>query len=211
MPSREASLRNLAKARANWRPPRAWRSSQETRVIKRLIWQWFNSTEPQKWSLRAVARWLGVTHTYVQKLVRAFKKDPSEMQREARFKAPATFDDLERARGETRRQREWGRLREYRRRKWAVFKVGDQVIRHAVLTKTEERRQAAEARGRPPRPTYVPFQELPVWARGLPSYVQESPLGPSVTINQVIGNSQRPRLRPIRFARRWRPGMSWRP
>ena len=211
MPSREASLRNLAKARANWRPPRPWRSIQETGIIRRLAWQWFTYEAPGKWSLRAVARWLGVTHTYVQKLVREFKRNPSEMQREARFKAPATIDELERARAETRRQRECGQLREFRKRKWAEFKVGDQVIRHAVLTKAEQRRQAAEARGRPLGPTYVPYFELPVWAKGLPSYVPQTPLVPSVTSNHVMGQGQRRQLRPMRFGRRWRPGMSWRP
>jgi hypothetical protein len=34
MPSRESSLRNLEKARANWRPPRPWRSSEESQMIR---------------------------------------------------------------------------------------------------------------------------------------------------------------------------------
>jgi len=113
MPSREASLRNLEKARANWQhPPRPWRSLGETRVIKRLVWQWFNSREPQKWSGRAVGRWLGVTHAYVQKVVKGIAADPSKMQREARFSGPATFEHLERAREETRKEGAYGRLRE---------------------------------------------------------------------------------------------------
>jgi hypothetical protein len=33
MPSHESSMRNLAKARAKWRPPRPWRSSDESRMI----------------------------------------------------------------------------------------------------------------------------------------------------------------------------------
>jgi hypothetical protein len=28
-------------AKANWRPPRPWRSLQETRLITSLAWQWF--------------------------------------------------------------------------------------------------------------------------------------------------------------------------
>jgi hypothetical protein len=81
VPSRESSLRNLAIARTKWRPPRAWRSLQETRVIKRLVYQWSNTREPGKWSGRAVARWLRVSHTYIQKLVREFAQNPSEIQR----------------------------------------------------------------------------------------------------------------------------------
>ena len=41
MPSRESSLRNLEKARAKWRPPRPWRCSQESQMIRRFVFQWF--------------------------------------------------------------------------------------------------------------------------------------------------------------------------
>lgn len=34
MPSYESSMRNLARARAVWRPPRPWRSSDEARMIR---------------------------------------------------------------------------------------------------------------------------------------------------------------------------------
>jgi hypothetical protein len=80
MPSREASLHNLEKARAKWRPPRPWRSLQETRVIKRLVWQWFTYRGPGKWSARAVGRRLGVSHTYIQKLVHEFVTDSSKIE-----------------------------------------------------------------------------------------------------------------------------------
>jgi hypothetical protein len=36
MPSREASLQNLAKARLRWRRPRPWRSYSESRLIPHL-------------------------------------------------------------------------------------------------------------------------------------------------------------------------------
>ncbi len=133
MPSREASLRNLAKARAKWRPPRPWRSAQETRVIKRLVWQWFTYRGPGKWSGRAVAQRLGVTHTYIQKLVREFVRDPNEMQREVRLHGPATFGHLDRAREETRLEKERGWLRSPRCWRVARLKIGDQVEVQAVV------------------------------------------------------------------------------
>ena len=112
MPSHEASMRNLAKARAAWsHPPRPWRSFQESCVIEQLAWQWFNSQQPGKWSGRAVARWLGVSHTYVQKLVRKFQLDPDRMRRNQAGLGPATFESLERAREFTRQYRERGDLR----------------------------------------------------------------------------------------------------
>ncbi len=161
MPSREASLRNLEKARAKRRPPRPWRSRQETRVIKQLVWQWLNSGEPGKWSGRAVARWLDVSHTYIQKLVRKFQTDPDRMRRVEAGSGRASCDQLNLARQHTLQARERGYLRQPIR--WRVVEfVGMRVV---VPTKAEERRRAAKALHRPLRP-YVPFHELPLWAGG---------------------------------------------
>ncbi len=41
MPSYESSMRNLAKARARWRPPRPWRSTDESRMIRRYVFVWY--------------------------------------------------------------------------------------------------------------------------------------------------------------------------
>lgn len=68
MPSPEASRRNLQKARACWRPP------QRSEGIKHLVWHWHISTAPKD-SGRALARPLGVSHTYVRKLVRKFLRE----------------------------------------------------------------------------------------------------------------------------------------
>ena len=107
MPSREASLRNLKKARASWsHPPRPWRSFQESRLIERLAWQWFNAGDARQWSERAVARWLGVSHTYVQKLVRKFQAEPDRMREHANCFGPATFEQLNDARESTRQAKE---------------------------------------------------------------------------------------------------------
>jgi hypothetical protein len=81
-------------------------------VIRRLVWQWLNYPS-QKWSARAVGRRLGVSHTYIQKLVREFAEDPREAKRMAQSSI-ATFDELSRAQQETRQQHDLGRLRSRR-------------------------------------------------------------------------------------------------
>ena len=110
MPSVEASLQNLEKAKANWRRPRPFRSAQESRVIRRLVWQWLNYCGP-KWSARAVGRRLGVSHTYIQRLVREFADDLNDAQRMAAGSSATTFDELRRAQQETQRQKDLGRVR----------------------------------------------------------------------------------------------------
>jgi hypothetical protein len=109
MPSRESSMRNLAKARAKMRPPRPWRCKDEARMIRRFVFQWFTcrGTKP---SGRAWARALGISHTWLQKLVRRFRGDPSEMYREVRLRGDPVFAQLTRAQECTRRMRERGEL-----------------------------------------------------------------------------------------------------
>ena len=36
----DASMRNFAKARARWRPPRPWRSSEESRMVEHFVFYW---------------------------------------------------------------------------------------------------------------------------------------------------------------------------
>lgn len=110
VPSPETSRQNLAKAKANWRPPLPWRGPQETRLIKALAWRWYTLKEPRCGG-RQIARWLGVSHTYVQKLVREFDGDTRNVVQQERAYGPATFADLRRAQEETIRLREGGWLR----------------------------------------------------------------------------------------------------
>jgi hypothetical protein len=110
MPSRASSLRNLAKARTKWRPPRPWRSTQESRMIRRLVFQWFTCRGSRP-SGRAWARGLGISHTWLQKLVREFQADPSELWRLQAAKGDPRFSDLTRAREYSRQMRERGELR----------------------------------------------------------------------------------------------------
>ena len=58
-----------------------------------------------------LARVLGVSHTWVNKLVKKFEADPERARRRNGAFSPATLATLERAREETRWQREHGRLR----------------------------------------------------------------------------------------------------
>jgi hypothetical protein len=76
MPSYESSMRNLAKARARWRPPRPWRSTDESRMIRRYVFVWYTG-RGSKPSGRAWAKQLGISHTWLQKLVRQFQADPN--------------------------------------------------------------------------------------------------------------------------------------
>jgi hypothetical protein len=110
MPSPETSRRNLEKANAVRRPPLPWRSLEETRLIKALAWQWFKLNEP-RCGLRQIARHLGVSHAYVQKLVREFRADPRNVLQQQRAYGRGTFAEFQRARGETVRMREHGSLR----------------------------------------------------------------------------------------------------
>ena len=120
MPSYESSVRNLAKARSRWRPPRPWRSSDESRMIRRYAFQWFTS-RGNKPSGRAWARALGVSHTWLQKLVKEFTADPSPMWRLQRVNGDPSFTELSCAREYSQQMRERGELRSSRLARIAKF------------------------------------------------------------------------------------------
>jgi len=134
MPSREASLRNLARAKANWRPPRPWRSRSESRLIRSFVWHWCLGHGP--WcSGRALARWLGVSHTYIQKLTRTLSRNENDFLREVAFRGIPTVEGLRRAREESQQQRERGLLRTQRRWRTVEHRIGNTVLRDVVPTK----------------------------------------------------------------------------
>jgi hypothetical protein len=115
------------------------------------------------WAKLRVARLLGVSHTWVNKLVKRFEADPDRMRRRMAAFAPATLEKLERAREETRRQRELGWLRgpiRMRRMKW---RLGSKTQRGVVWTHSEKRRQEEKAKSEP----HMSSAELPAWSRGL--------------------------------------------
>jgi hypothetical protein len=120
MPSYESSMRNLAKARARWRPPRPWRSSGESRMIRRYAFLWF-TTRGKRPSGRDWARQLGISHTWLQKLVRQFQADPSQMWRLHRANSDPRFTELSRAQDYSQQMRERGELRSSRLARTAKF------------------------------------------------------------------------------------------
>jgi hypothetical protein len=128
--ARLARLVNIKKARAaRKREPLRWRSGLESRIIEQLVWQWWVESSGEwlvasvrknqgqtreagrPWAKQRVARFLDVSHTWVNKLVKRFEADPDRMRRRMAACAPASFEKLERAREETRRQRKFGWLR----------------------------------------------------------------------------------------------------
>jgi len=124
MPSRESSLENLAKAQARWRRPRPLRSKEEGQMIWRLVFWWFTGRNHTKPSGRDWARQLGISHTWLQKLVREFTADPSEMRRLQIARGDPTFAQLSRARENTNEMRKRGELRlsrlaEQKRKFWS--------------------------------------------------------------------------------------------
>jgi hypothetical protein len=79
----DASMKNLAKARASprWHPPRPWRSKEEALMVRRFVLLWLTCRDRSRPTGRAWARQLGISHTWLQKLVRKFTADPNEMRR----------------------------------------------------------------------------------------------------------------------------------
>jgi hypothetical protein len=119
----DARMANLAKARRSprYHPPRPWRSSEESRMVRRFVWQWLTCRDRNRPSARSWARQLGVSHTWVQKLVKQLQADPSEMQRETLRGGDPTLAQLTRARENSRQMRARGELRSARRGKWSKF------------------------------------------------------------------------------------------
>jgi hypothetical protein len=78
-------------------------------MIRRFVFQWLTcrGTKP---SGREWARQLGISHTWLQKLVRQFQVDPTEMYREMRHRGDPKFEQLSRARELSRKMRERGEL-----------------------------------------------------------------------------------------------------
>lgn len=96
--ARQARLVNIQKAcAARRRAPLPWRSGLESRLIEQLVWRWWQSPEP-RWPAYRVARLLGVSHTWVNKLAKRFKSDPARFRRRHAPFSPATLEKLQRAR-----------------------------------------------------------------------------------------------------------------
>jgi hypothetical protein len=122
-------------------------TSGERRQQPKSSGQWTGVSGQKKrrpWAKLRVARFLGVSHTWVNKLVKKFEADPERMRRKMRAFAPASIDKLEKAREETHRQRELGWLRgpiRYRRVKVVIQGKRQKVV---AATRVEQRRRQAE-------------------------------------------------------------------
>jgi hypothetical protein len=90
-------------------------------MIRRFAFLWFTCRDKNRPSGRAWARQLGVSHTWLQKLVREFSTDPSEMWGLQRSYGDPKLVDLRRAQEYTRHMRERGDLRLLYRARWTKF------------------------------------------------------------------------------------------
>ena len=79
-------------------------------LFHRYVFLWYTG-RGSKPSGRAWAKQLGISHTWLQKLVRQFQADPSEMYREVRNHGQPAYAQLTRARECTRRMKDQGELR----------------------------------------------------------------------------------------------------
>jgi hypothetical protein len=80
-------------------------------MIRLFTYQWYTCRDRNKPSGRSWARQLGISHTWLQRLVRVFLEDPDEVQREMSRSGDPTLPQLNRARDCTRQMRERGQLR----------------------------------------------------------------------------------------------------
>jgi hypothetical protein len=198
MPSREASLQNLAKARLRWRAPRPWRGRAESRLIRLFAWHWHLGRGP--WcSGRALARWLGVSHTYIQKLTRTLSRDENDFLQEIARHGIPTVEGLRRAREESRHERERGFLRTQRRWKTVEHKIGNTVLRDFVPTEPNAVTLVANNPFIPDAPTptipgRLDYNAIHMW---------------NLRMSAAHEATMRP-WRPVRRIR-WRPGMAFRP
>jgi hypothetical protein len=79
-------------------------------MIRRYVFQWLTA-RGKKPSGRNWARQLGISHTWLQKLVREFRENPNEMWRLQATQGDPQFKELTRAREYSRQMREHGELR----------------------------------------------------------------------------------------------------
>jgi hypothetical protein len=107
----DAAMANLDRAMLNWRRPRPWRSKEESVAIKGLVWLWFGHVGPgrKRESIHSLSRVLGVSRSYIQKLIRNFER--TDMREADRRRSPATIKELIRGQEYTQRMRERGELR----------------------------------------------------------------------------------------------------
>jgi hypothetical protein len=85
-------------------------------MIRRFAILWFTCRDSNKPSGRSWARQLGISHTWLQKLVREFQRNPDEMWRLQAVEGDPKLTDLGDAQECTREMRQRGELRPLRYR-----------------------------------------------------------------------------------------------
>jgi hypothetical protein len=168
-------------------------------LIRKFVWHWHLGRGP--WcSGRALARWLGVSHTYVQKLTKTLTRNESDFLREVACSGIPSNEGLRRARDESRKQRERGLLRTQPQWKNVEYKIGGSVVPDFVPTKPNAATLVANNPFLPEAPTPTsPRQEKPDY---MAMYMW------NLRMNAEHDKAMRP-CRPA-FRTRWRPGMpSW--
>jgi len=113
--------KNFAKALSSprYHPPRPFRSTDESHMIRRFAFQWFTCAG-SKPSLRSWAAQLGVSRTWLQKLVREFKEDPTEMLQAQAYEGDPRLSDLLDARERSEGMRRRGELRPLKYQCWKL-------------------------------------------------------------------------------------------
>jgi hypothetical protein len=91
-----------AYASEKWHPPRPWRSKEEGLMIRRYVLVWLTCRDASRPSGRDWARQLGISHTWLHKLVREFRRDPNKLRRIEAYGYP-TLEQLSRTQEHTRR------------------------------------------------------------------------------------------------------------
>ena len=90
-------------------------------MVRRYVFWWFTSRDRSKPSGRDWARQLGISHTWLQKVIREFQADPTEMWRLQERYGDPSFSQLEKARSDTETMREKGELRSWCRSKRVFY------------------------------------------------------------------------------------------
>ena len=80
-------------------------------MIRRYVFLWLTCRDASRPSGRAWAKELGISHTWLQKLVREFNANPNQMWRLQAARGDPQLADLSRGRDCTEEKRERGELR----------------------------------------------------------------------------------------------------
>lgn len=105
----DASMENLSRVRSSprYRPPRPWRSPEESDMIRRLAFQWSTCRDRNKPSASAWVRGLGITRAWLLRLAKKFATHPEMCEEMQRFGDP-TIAGLAIARERTREMKRPG-------------------------------------------------------------------------------------------------------